>query len=142
LILCVWSGMANGGDEHPLVPAWLPLTLLLLYVFFATRHEFLRLGEEERDGDLIGYDFSQGYTSLESGVEQTRRRGPGPIRRWLRRRREEKHRRNREIEVEEERRVDEILARVKDAGMQSLSPEERALLQRVSVRYRNRQSNA
>ncbi len=142
LIICVWSGMSNTGDDRPLVPAWLPLTMLLFHIFFATRHEFLKLGDEERDGDLIGYDFSQGYTSLESGAEQGRRREPGPIRRWLQQRRDEKLRRNREIELEEERRVDEILARVKDGGMESLAAEERALLQRVSVRYRNRQSNA
>ncbi len=141
LAVCIWAGMSNSSDPKPLVPAWLPLTMLLLYVFFATRHEFFRLGEDDRDGDLHGYDFSQGYTSLESS-EPARRREPGFIRRWLEQRREEKRRRHREQEAEEERRVDEILARVKDAGMQSLTAEERALLHRVSTRYRNRQSNS
>ena len=44
-----------------------------------------------------------------------------------------------EIEAEEERRVDGILARLHSEGINSLSAEERALLDRVSARYRNRQ---
>ncbi len=43
-----------------------------------------------------------------------------------------------EIEAEEERMVDEILSRLHSLGIDSLAPEERALLERVSARYRNR----
>ena len=41
-------------------------------------------------------------------------------------------------EANEERRMDELLMRVHQEGMQSLSPDEHALLQRVSARYRER----
>ena len=44
-----------------------------------------------------------------------------------------------ELEAEDEKRVDEILARLHERGMRSLSPEDRALLERVSQRYRSRQ---
>ncbi|HEV2969789.1 MAG TPA: hypothetical protein VGY55_07350 [Pirellulales bacterium] len=141
IALMLWSFFAQGGPETPLVPAWLPLSLLMLHLFFTARNEVARLDDDERDGDLLGYDFSQGYTSLERGGDNPRRRGPNFIQSWLERRREQKRRRAREIEEEEERRVDEILARVKDAGMAGVSPEERALLDRVSQRYRNRQGN-
>jgi 2-oxo-4-hydroxy-4-carboxy--5-ureidoimidazoline (OHCU) decarboxylase len=50
-----------------------------------------------------------------------------------------KQRRLRQLEREEERRVDSILVRVKELGLDAISPEERALLQRVSARYRDRQ---
>jgi hypothetical protein len=49
-----------------------------------------------------------------------------------------KERRMRDVEAEEERRVDEVLIRVKELGVNALSPDERALLERVSARYRNR----
>jgi hypothetical protein len=55
-------------------------------------------------------------------------------------RREARAERQRQIEVEEERRVDDILARLHETGLQNLSAEDRALLDRVSARYRNRQS--
>jgi Zn-dependent protease len=122
-----------------LVPAWFPLSLVSLFLFFIARHELMRMSDDERDGDLLGYDFSQGYTSLERPGDGVRRE-PGPLRRWLKQRREQKQRRIRQIEEEEERRVDEVLARVKDVGLDALSSEERALLQRVSARYRDRLS--
>jgi hypothetical protein len=89
----------------------------------------------------LGYDFSQGYTSLEQAADTPRRRERNFIQRWLDKRRDVKRRRTREVEEEEERRVDEILARVKDVGLEALAPDERALLQRVSQRYRNRQGH-
>ncbi len=139
--LILWSFVSpSGGAEGPLVPAWLPLNILTLYLIFVARWEFAHGDEEDREGDLLGYDFSQGYTSLERGQEHPRRR-PGPLRRWLDQRREQKQNRAREIEAEEERRVDEILARVKDVGMDAITPVERALLNRVAIRYRNRQSH-
>lgn len=45
----------------------------------------------------------------------------------------------REKEEDEDRRVDEILGRLSQAGMEGLSPEDRALLARASRRYRSRQ---
>ena len=139
--LTIWSCLAQQDPKGPVVPVWLPSSLLCLYLIFTARIEAARLEDDEHDTDLLGYDFSQGYTSLEQPAEPPRRREPNFVQRWLDKRREVKRRRAREIEEEEERRVDEILARVKDVGLESLSPEERALLQRVSERYRNRQGH-
>lgn len=50
----------------------------------------------------------------------------------------EERRRQRDREAEEERRVDEILARLHEVGLERLTPDERAILERVSARYRSR----
>jgi stage IV sporulation protein FB len=134
LLLCLLGLLLNDPREHP----WLPLVLLSMYLFFVARQELRRTDDDEDDDDLFGYDFSQGYTSLEEASHPRRRSVPGPLRRWLRQRRDMKQRRLRDLEAEEERRVDEVLIRVKELGVNSLSPDERALLERVSARYRNR----
>jgi hypothetical protein len=88
---------------------------------------------------LFGYDFSQGYTSLERST--TRHEAQvGPITRWIQRRRQARFQRQREVEAEEERRVDDILVRLHTHGIDSLSDEDRSLLKRVSARYRQRNS--
>ena len=45
------------------------------------------------------------------------------------------------MEAEEEQRVDEILDRLHRHGKESLTAEDHSLLERVSVRYRNRLSD-
>lgn len=54
---------------------------------------------------------------------------------------DEQQRRHEAQEAEDERRLDEILARLPAVGLSGLSPEERDLLHRVSARYRERNSN-
>jgi hypothetical protein len=91
----------------------------------------------ESDDQPFGYDFSQGYTSLEKSAEEPPREA-GPNTRWLEERREARQRRQADIEQEEDRRMDELLARISMHGLQSLSPDERLLLERVAARYRQR----
>ena len=119
-------------------PLWLPLVLMAIFLYFSVRREAHRVDDEVGDDDLFGYDFSQGYTSLERPAATTHRNHPGPLRRWLEQRRQIRQRRLRELEAEEERRVDEVLIRIKQFGKESLSSDEQLLLQRVSARYRNR----
>jgi Zn-dependent protease len=98
----------------------------------------LQSGEES----LFGYDFSQGYTSLERDQE-----GPPPApkqprqswwQRWMQQRAEKKARREAEQREAEERRMDELLEKVQRAGLGSLTEEERRFMKRVSERLRNR----
>lgn len=121
------------------VPLWFSLAVLAIFLYFSAKHEEERVEEVESDDDLFGYDFSHGYMSLEQG-HKPRPPYEGPFKRWLERRRREKLRRQSEIEQEEERRVDEILARLHEQGLAQLSPEEQLLLNRVSHRYRQRNS--
>ena len=122
--------------SHP--EAVLPLALFGVFLFFSAKQEGERQDHEPGDA-FFGYDFSQGYTSLERAEGAQRTRPQGPFRRWLEARREARLLRQRQIEDDEERRVDEVLARLHEVGIEGLSVDERALLDRVSARYRNRQ---
>jgi Zn-dependent protease len=119
--------------------ASLPLVLFGLFLFFSARQEAERVREHEAGDGALGYDFSQGYTSLERHDAPRRERKAGPLKRWLKARRTARIERQQQREIEEERRVDEILARLHETGMAGLSEEDRMLLDRVSARYRDRQ---
>jgi hypothetical protein len=95
------------------------------------------------DDSLFGYDFSQGYTSLARSEQQEEAADDdsGPLERWLDTRREARRQRQEQIEAEEDALVDEILARVHERGMHSLSLEERSLLERAAARYRTREES-
>ena len=141
LIFAAFQGRYfTATEEAPAqIPMWFSLALLAIFLFFSAKHEEDRVEEVESDDDLFGYDFSQGYLSLE---QNTKPRPPheGPFKRWLERKRREKRRRQSEMEQEEERRVDGILERLHEKGMEHLSHEEQLLLKRVSHRYRQRNS--
>ena len=124
-------------QDYPYAP--LPLALLGVLLFFSARQEAERQDRETEDG-LFGYDFSQGYTSLEKQFDApSRKHSPGPVRQWLQGRRDARQLRQQQIEQEDDRRVDDVLARLHETGRESLSEDDRALLDRVSARYRNRQ---
>ncbi|MBY0526665.1 MAG: site-2 protease family protein [Gemmataceae bacterium] len=113
--------------------------LLAMFIYVTCKHQWfvLETGGEEQ---LFGYDFSQGYTSLERGDQPPtpRRRRPNFIQRWLQRRAQRKAQRAQETREAEERRMDELLEKVQRDGLQALTDEERRFLTRVSARYRNR----
>lgn len=107
-----------------------------------------------RDESFLGYDFSEGYTSLdrtspewaesesesESGdVDQqddfTR---TGILERWKSRREEERQRREFEERQMEERQLDAILEKLHSHGTDSLTTMELHLLNRASQRLRQR----
>jgi Zn-dependent protease len=138
--LCILAWLVAGDMLAGVLPTWLPLILVATWLFGMAQQESMRLDESEWDEELFNYDFSQGYTSLERNFESPRRSGSS-VRRWLQNRSELRRRRREAREHEEERKVDEILIRLHETGMESLSAKERALLNRVSARYRNRQSN-
>jgi stage IV sporulation protein FB len=139
LMLCLLAVVLHEpANDHQLLPIWLPMAMLAIFFFFSSQQETQSLEEDDPEDDLFGYDFSQGFSSLEQTSQGTRHRQRGPMRRWLQQRQEMKERRLREIEAEEERRVDDVLIRVKEFGIEGLSPDERSLLHRVSARYRNR----
>jgi len=140
LAMCVGAWMLRDTQSADVLPAWVPLVLFAAFIWFSAQHEWMRLETAEWDDELFSYDFSQGYTSLERGPEPSRPPGSS-MRRWLDNRREQRQRRRQWIEQEEERQVDEILVRLHETGMNSLSAKERALLNRVSARFRNRQGS-
>ncbi len=138
VVMCVLAWALHTPDENWLVPVWFPLVLIALFLVFSAKQEVARLEQQEIGSELFGYDFSQGYTSLEQEQRATRVDEPGMLRRWLTKRREQREQARQHREAEEESRVDEVLARLHTVGMDGLSPKERSLLNRVSARYRNR----
>jgi Zn-dependent protease len=114
------------------------LFMLGLFILFTCQQQWILL-ETGGEDSLFGYDFSQGYTSLEPRERPRRRRRPNLFQRWLQRRAARKLQREMEQREAEERRMDTLLEKVQREGLGSLSDEERRFLTRVSAKYRNRQ---
>jgi stage IV sporulation protein FB len=113
--------------------------MLALFIGWTCRQQFIVL-EHGGEDSLFGYDFSQGYTSLERDQPPPRqRRRQSFLQRWLQRRRAVKMQRDLEQREADERRMDELLEKIQREGQQSLTDEERRFLTRVSAKYRNRQ---
>ncbi len=90
------------------------------------------------DDGVFGYDFSEGYTSLEGSAAKVRPYRESALKRWRRRRSDLRRQRRQEREAAEERRMDEILAKLYRDGRAALTDEEHRFLVRVSVKYRNK----
>ncbi len=131
----------------PIEPMWAVLVGAGIVVYFAARFDFrkrLRQMYEQSaswvdddthrnvDSDLV-YDSEERLEFLtdESGYSQ-----------WLIEKRQERERGRSEIDMdverEEERRADEVLLKLHDGGIESLTFDERRLLERVSARIRQR----
>jgi len=115
----------------------LPLGLSLFIFFYSYRQlMMLEIGGED---SFMGYDFSQGYTSLEKGEPPpVKPKRVGPLKRWLAARRARRLQREAEQRAADETRLDELLDKVHRLGKEALSDEERRFMDRVSARYRNR----
>jgi stage IV sporulation protein FB len=90
------------------------------------------------DDGVFGYDFSEGYTSLESSAAKVRPYRESALKRWRRKRSELRRRRRLAREAAEERRMDEILEKLHLHGKAALTDEEHRFLVRVSTKLRNR----
>jgi len=90
------------------------------------------------DDGVFGYDFSEGYTSLDAGTAKVRPYRESALKRWRRRRSELRRQRRAAREAAEERRMDEILEKLHREGRAALSDEEHRFLVRVSAKYRNK----
>ncbi|HUG93267.1 MAG TPA: site-2 protease family protein [Planctomycetaceae bacterium] len=96
---------------------------------------------ETYDESFLGYDFSQGYTSLERSTpaeEPPPPRRPGPVERWKQRRRDRRQTREREEAERIEQQLDALLEKIQQHGLESLTDAERKLLDRASHRYRDK----
>jgi Zn-dependent protease len=116
---------------------WLVALGVFLYAVARMEHRTQEEGAFFEDS-LFGYDFSQGYTSLEAGAATVRPTREGALTRWRRRRSEQRKRRADTRVAAEEQRMDEILAKLHERGRGALTGEEQRFLVRVSARYRSR----
>jgi Zn-dependent protease len=111
---------------------------LALFIYLSCKQQWIIL-ETGGEESLFGYDFSQGYTSLERDEPPT----PAKPRqswwqRWKQQRAERKAKEEAANRESEETRLDELLDKVARQGLESLTDEERRFMQRVSDRYRNK----
>src|SRR5262245_9571104 len=112
---------------------------LALFIFAACQRQWILVEHGGEEG-VFGYDFSQGYTSLER--DQVQAAPPKPKvswwRRWLQKRAARKQQREQERREAEERRMDALLDKVHREGRQALTDEEERFMKRVSDRYRRK----
>jgi stage IV sporulation protein FB len=100
---------------------------------------------DNMEDSFLGYDFSEGYTSLERSAPapaQPREAPPGLLQRWRERRRLRREREERRQQEEAERQLDGLLAKVHERGMASLTAGEQRLLRQVSDLLRERGKRA
>ena len=96
---------------------------------------------DEMDDSFLGYDFSEGYTSLDRSAPTSsvpRESQLSPLQRWREQRRLKRELEERQQQVEAERQLDSLLAKVHEHGMASLTAREQRLLQQVSDLLRER----
>jgi Zn-dependent protease len=111
---------------------------LAVFIYVACKQQWMLL-DPGGDESLFGYDFSQGYTSLERDQPPApRKKRPNFVQRWLQRRAAAKRKRAQECQEADERRMDELLAKIQRDGKGSLTDEENRFLRRVADKYRNR----
>jgi hypothetical protein len=98
------------------------------------QRQALKMGAFEAENEF-GYDFSQGYASLERDHQRERRPG------FFERRRATRAKRRAELEAEQleqyRRRVDAILEKISVSGSESLLSEERRVLEQETERRRS-----
>ena len=87
---------------------------------------------------VFGYDFSEGYTSLEGSTAKVRPIRESALKRWRRRRSDARRQRRADREAAEELRLDEILDKLHQRGKGSLTDEEQRFLIQASSKIRNR----
>jgi hypothetical protein len=93
------------------------------------------------EDSLLGYDFSQGYTSLERDLPSAAPPRPRKVsfwQQWKQKRTKARLERQEAERAHDERRMDELLEKVQREGITALTDEERRFMKRVSDRYRNR----
>jgi len=134
VVACVFRESEPPGSTS----TWFAFVILGICLFFAAQHEVDQSTEDDAEEDLVAYDFSKDFSSQDERVEPTATVQTGMITRWLTKRRELREQKQCYQETDDERRVDEVLARLHEGGMSSLSAADRRLLSRVSERYRNR----
>jgi Zn-dependent protease len=135
-LLCLAAVLTMAGELPTRVPMWIPLLTLGLFLFFSARQDLAAASSLEWGDEPSAYQLNSDGLDLldvtwpgddddEEGVLVEHQPRPA-----------EQNRRAQE--AVEDARVDDILARLHDSSWDALSPEEIAILQRASQRYRRR----
>jgi len=131
---CYWLGKENFESV-------ILMMTLSFWIFFTCYTELQQLEMGGVDEDPFGYDFSQGYTSLERSA-RARERRPSLLHRWRAGRAERRRKREEEQRQAEEERMDALLVKVKECGgLGALTAEEQRFMRRVGEKLRQKRRN-
>ena len=136
VLLCAASLLTFASDLPSRVPMWIPLVTLGTFLFFSARQDLAARENQEWAEPPAGYQLnSEGLDLLDvmwstddddEGVLVEHQQRPQP------------EQKQQPQDASEDARVDDILARLYNSNWDALSPEEVAVLQRASQRYRQR----
>ena len=146
LIVSAW--FLRDVNAGPLQPTWFVLLASGTIVFFSTRYGLYVEKTSEQDSilpedlDYLGSLYEEhgmfGDYDLDDGDSIDPHEDEEMISQWLQEKQEAREQLEREIEQEEERQVDSILKKLHNSSVEDLTDDERAILYRVSARYRRR----
>ena len=136
VLLCASSLLTVAGEFQTQFPIWIPLVMLGVFLFFSARQDLAAAASPEWTDEPAGYQVSSDGLDLLDVMWSTDDETDGVLVEHQQRPSAEQNRR--EQEAVEDARVDDILARLHDSSWAALSPDEIAILQRASQRYRER----
>jgi stage IV sporulation protein FB len=134
--LCASSVLTIQSEFATLVPLWIPLIILGVFLFFSAQQDLACGQPQEQAESVPGYDFDSDGLDLLEAMWESEEDEHGVL---VEHQQLRQHDERRDQEAYEDARVDDILARLHDSSLEALSPEEVDILQRASQRYRRRQ---
>ncbi len=138
-LFCLASVLTLASELQPHMPMWIPLLTLGLFLFFSARQDLAVASTPEWNEEPAGYQVSSDGLDLLDVDWSSENDDEGVLVEHQQRPAEQNRRAQ---EAVEDARVDDILARLHDSSLEALSPEEIAILQRASQRYRRRHRSA
>jgi len=141
VLLCASALIPVPGEFQTSFPLWIPLVMLGVFLFFSARQDLAAASMPEWREEPAGYQLnSEGLDLLDAMWSNTDDDSGGVLVEHQQRTTVEQNRRARE--AVEDARVDDILERLHNSSWSALSPDEIAILQRASQRYRRRRHQA
>lgn len=143
----IYSKVGSGAGALIILAGLLassPFAMLLgTVVLVSNIYEMFQLSAQtaEADESFLGYDFSQGYTSLERGYDGDEDipaddHETGLIDRWKTQREEKRRQKEEQAEKEMAEQLDVLLDKLHKHGEDALTPTEKRQLKEISARMR------
>jgi stage IV sporulation protein FB len=136
-LFCLAAVLTMASELQTHMPTWIPLLTLGLFLFFSARQDLAAAAMPEWNDEPAGYQLSSDGLDLLDTMWTSDDEDDGVLVEHQPRPAEQNRRAQ---EAVEDARVDDILARLHNSSWEALSPEEVAILQRASQRYRRRRS--
>jgi hypothetical protein len=139
VLICIGGLLTLGRGLPTQVPAWIPLITLGLFLLFSARQDFSAAEPHDRADSLAGYQLNSDGLDLLDAMWASDDEDEAVLVEHQQRSPEQS---SLAPETSEDDRVDAILARLHGSSLDALSPEEVAILQRASQRYRRRRGSS